>query len=821
MAGESEAGDLETESGGEARSGLFGRIRRIFSRRRTHERLGEEEADYRIRHGSVISTRPLPVELIRPPSWNRLFRRWVHRLRYGYTHPDQDLLGVIDAVGDALNVQLAAVQGIVRGDRAREATALKAELDRELRKRLPDFSALLGIEARINALYPPALARRRQWVLRERFERVAAPEAYQYWFHNWLNNPPPDGEEEAIEALLARAEEAVATARLNADQAAAALDQARQQVETADQAGTAEEVLHAAEAAGDALRRAEEAKAEADRILADALRRRASARARCALVRARADLDRKRKAADQARQHVAGMPVDHPDRRSAQDNADRAEAEHQAARSACEERAASLRAIAGVDADDEEEPGPLTEAEADNQVLLGYIHTSYLMSINREKTVRDLKRWLLVGFVGFLISLVIAFVIVWLLLLWGGGGQYWTLIFGLMLIAAAGRIGATTSIIRRLQTAVSDRVLSSDPIVELTALRTGKNEITLALLSSSVFALLLYALFISGVPGMLGMKGGVFPTAAQWDSPPAALANRDQPGGSDGQNIGGTAAKVPPDQRTSGETGGVDRGSSDEQPEPGSAKQPGQASDPASAGREAATEDQSRSAISVRERGALLAASAPVPLADLRHASDRVNAARSRYVAAIGERSGLHWLQFWARWELNQQMHRAAEDAADGQRLALQAAQRGYSSARRSGNADWIAAWQETEREARDLLEDLVSIDDWLEGREGPQETPKLRCDDRAICTPFPALARALGLQAPEDFFKLLLWAFIAGFAERFVPDVLDRIVAQTRGSSALPARAVFAAQANSRASGSAQQTTITTRATVAQPSGP
>jgi hypothetical protein len=28
----------------------------------------------------------------------------------------------------------------------------------------------------------------------------------------------------------------------------------------------------------------------------------------------------------------------------------------------------------------------------------------------------------------------------------------------------------------------------------------------------------------------------------------------------------------------------------------------------------------------------------------------------------------------------------------------------------------------------------------------------------------------------------MLVWAFLAGFAERLVPDVLDRLVGQTRG---------------------------------------
>lgn len=41
-------------------------------------------------------------------------------------------------------------------------------------------------------------------------------------------------------------------------------------------------------------------------------------------------------------------------------------------------------------------------------------------------------------------------------------------------------------------------------------------------------------------------------------------------------------------------------------------------------------------------------------------------------------------------------------------------------------------------------------------------------------------MAQALGMPAPVDLSKMLIWAFLAGFSERLVPDALDRLVATT-----------------------------------------
>ena len=67
------------------------------------------------RYSSVVSTRPLPMQFKRPPPWNRWLHKVIHYWRYGYSHPDEDLLGVIDAVGDALHVQVLTARALLDG----------------------------------------------------------------------------------------------------------------------------------------------------------------------------------------------------------------------------------------------------------------------------------------------------------------------------------------------------------------------------------------------------------------------------------------------------------------------------------------------------------------------------------------------------------------------------------------------------------------------------------------------------------------------------------------------------------------------------------
>ena len=61
-----------------------------------------------------------------------------------------------------------------------------------------------------------------------------------------------------------------------------------------------------------------------------------------------------------------------------------------------------------------------------------------------------------------------------------------------------------------------------------------------------------------------------------------------------------------------------------------------------------------------------------------------------------------------------------------------------------------------------------------------------LTCQAAAqVCTMWvDKVADSLGLQNRVDFYKMIATAFVAGFAERFVPDIINKIGKQGPGPS-------------------------------------
>jgi hypothetical protein len=605
------------------------------------------------RHGSLISTRPLPLRRTGGTTWNPLRWLWL-AWRYGWSHPDEDLLGVIDAAGDALRAQLASARAVLNGEALQEAIRIEAELERELCQDVPGLAAVLGLEARINALYPPAIQRRRAWMLRERFERVAPARAVLEY---WGSNPPEAGGPEVLaeevrrcEGIVERTNAALAAANAGKDQGAI------QEAQTKTGRATAERDVARAHVETDRSRRAMAAAIEAARTAATGAQ----------------DVRDAAQAVLEAARRTHGAALDRLD----------------AAEELLVERGGAIPAMAG------------TAIDADAQTLIGYIHSSYMMSIGREKAVRDLMRWLIMRFWSANVISVLVLLIVFILFKALPGTDFMplaNLVVGLFFIAAVGRIGGTMSVLQRLQSAVSANILSGDSFLELVKLRTGKNGINLGLFSGSVFALLLYAIFATGAPAMLGFENGIFPqmatrTVAAGTSAPA---NQSQANVSAGATTSGTTQK----REATGEAGG--------------------------------NASEAASSVAAGEGNSIAASE-----------GNSIAAGEGNSVAA-GEGNSI------AAGEGNSV---AADANATGSKVPTPVLSFGQRLSAFFGN-----------------MFDTSSA--------------SVQCKANQPCDPFTQLADALGFPTRMDFFKLLLWAFLAGFAERLVPDVLDSITRRTRSN--------------------------------------
>lgn len=184
------------------------------------------------------------------------------------------------------------------------------------------------------------------------------------------------------------------------------------------------------------------------------------------------------------------------------------------------ELAACLTATAPGEGADGKMPEP------DTLSLLHAIHRNYMNTIVREGALRDLKRWVqrsmfgaAIVFLALIVALLVSQSRAWL------DEPVVAFLIGLLLLFFLGRLGASMSVVQRLQRA-ADRA-DKDFFFETVALCTGRRGISMALLSGSVFALLLYVVFAAGLGAHLGMSGGIFPEVG----PNSAAATATQPNG--------------------------------------------------------------------------------------------------------------------------------------------------------------------------------------------------------------------------------------------------------------------------------------------------
>jgi hypothetical protein len=310
------------------------------------------------------------------------------------------------------------------------------------------------------------------------------------------------------------------------------------------------------------------------------------------------------------------------------------------------------------------QPGSTVDVKADTLGLLDYLHSTYVLNAAREKGLRNLKAWLLYRFWVGLVALVAICAAALTL-----SPDFGWLVVGLTLLAVVGRIGAVISVTNRLQAATSKNILDRDPIFELVALGLGRNGIRLALLSASIFAILVYVAFATGVPETLGLKGGLAPTMASQQEREA-------------RNI---------------------------------------------------VREKSSDAFQAAERA--------------RRAEQRLADARARLET------------------LRQASPPAPADAARQAAAAIQAQTVAVALLETTANERTAAA--------------RISADEARQAAPATGIVPRRNKQDELWV--IDQIQRALGLASPADVFKLLLWAFVAGFAERFVPDVLDRLVARAK----------------------------------------
>ena len=315
------------------------------------------------------------------------------------------------------------------------------------------------------------------------------------------------------------------------------------------------------------------------------------------------------------------------------------------------------------------------------------------------------------------------------------------LISAFVLVLLASRSGAIVSIGRRMSDDNLGIGPSEDSIFTIASLGSGKNGLRLALLSANAFGLVVFAIFASGLPSVLGLNGGIAPVfrdaalnaeraKAEADANTAgALRERNafvtaycsaHPGAVPPLDAGAATTGTTPGESPKGgggasaKAGAADRRPNAEPPTGRAADGAGSASGPplAKAERDAVPGKPGKAGLPTGGQGAPAAGTPSDPSVKTAARVPDCSADALRALAA-------------------------AVEVIDGMAKASAA------------DLQTAAALSPTGGSASDL---------W-----------------------FVHMTSAMGLQSVPDFFKLLVWAFVAGFFEQIVPDMLDGLAARAK----------------------------------------
>lgn len=156
----------------------------------------------------------------------------------------------------------------------------------------------------------------------------------------------------------------------------------------------------------------------------------------------------------------------------------------------------------------------------DTQVLMSYIQSARAVAIGRERALRDLRKWLMGRIILCAAVMVVTFAIwqsIGALGAWKSDENIATYctaaqaLTGMAFLAAVGGVGAVVSIGGRVSDAATGNIMAGDPMYDLASLGYGRSSLRLAIWSATVFAIVLYAFFASGLPATLGFSGGLAP----------------------------------------------------------------------------------------------------------------------------------------------------------------------------------------------------------------------------------------------------------------------------------------------------------------------